>query len=198
MESYQININKFPLSIYCDGIKLPMDKIYEDSKKYQNNLDKFQINKVSYKIEFSKIDSYEYKMIIYQDDDILFSEDLLLEPILLKFQGLDINVDRIYIYSREQIRGIIYYFSKDYRLYDDNNNNLENDNNYKTLKFITVTKKNYFEYDNKIYLDYKDKANAFFKENINNINADIIKINPILLSFNFYKIFKKNFSRRNI
>ena len=191
MEFEQININKIPFSIYCDGIKLPMDKIYEDSGKYQNNLNDFKINKVSYKIEFSKIDSYEHNMTIYQKDALLFSENLLLKPKLLKFEGLDINVDNIYIYSRDQIRGIIYYFSRDYRLLDNNNNNLENDDNYKTLEFITLTKKNYFEYDTKIYLDYKDKANTFFQENKNIINDDIIKINPILLSFNFYSIFKK-------
>jgi len=191
MEFEQININKIPFSIYCDGIKLPMDKIYEDSGKYQNNLNDFKINKVSYKIEFSKIDSYEHNMTIYQKDALLFSENLLLKPKLLKFEGLDINVDNIYIYSRDQIRGIIYYFSRDYRLLDNNNNNLENDDNYQTLEFITLTKKNYFEYDTKIYLDYKDKANTFFQENKNIINDDIIKINPILLSFNFYSIFKK-------
>ena len=194
METQKSNFNEFPFFVFLGDIKLPMKKIYEDSEKYQKDLSGYIIEKQSYDIRFTKKDEYEYNMKIYKKNNskLIFCEYLLLNPILLKFEeGLDFSFDNLYIYMKNQIDSLFYFYGEKYRFIDDKNNYLENSANYKNLKSINIVKKFNFEFNDNVYIELKNKANAFLEQNETNKKNDIIEIDPILLSFNFKTIFPK-------
>ena len=192
METQKNDFNEYAFFIFSGDLKLPMRKIYDDSEKYQKDLSQYIIEKQKYDIQFTKIDEYECKIKIYKNSKLIFSTNVLLNPILLKFEeGLDFSFDDLYIYTKEQLDYLIYYYKENYRFIDDKNNYLENSNDYKDIISINFVKKNNFEFTDNIYIEFKNKANAFLDQKEANEKNDIIEIDPIILSFNFKAIFPK-------
>ena len=191
METQKSDFNEYAFFVFSGDLMLPMRKIYDDSEKYQKDLPEYIIEKQKYDIKFTKIDKYECKIKIYKNNNskLIFWTNILLNPILLKFEeSLDFSSDDLYIYTKEQLDYLIYYYKENYRFIDDKNNYLENSNDYKNIKSINLVKKNNFEFTDNIYIEFKNKANAFLDQKETNTKNDIIEIDPILLSFIFPKI----------
>ena len=102
METQKNDFNEYAFFIFSGDLKLPMRKIYDYSEKYQKDLSQYIIEKQKYDIQFTKIDECECKIKIYKNSKLIFSTNVLLNPILLKFEeGLDFSFDDLYIYIRK-------------------------------------------------------------------------------------------------
>lgn len=177
-----------PFSLYNGNIKLPMEEIYSKSKGYTSNLSGFDIGKQKFDIIFEIIDENECKMKLYIGNEYKFIYKLLYKPITLDIKDLDLSIKNIVIYSELQMQMIIYRYKFKYNFVDSNNQILNENKEYKTIKSVRIIIKKIYDIDSQIFKDTIVDYN-----NLPELQTSkVIKINPLLLSYNFFHIFPDN------
>jgi len=184
----ETNLLRQPFLLYIEDTILPMESIFSQSNNYAEDLDDFEINKKKYEIKFNKVNEYECEMSLYINKDFEFSCTLLYQPIKLNLKDLNLSIKEINLYSEKQLKQIISTFDLKYLFFDNNDNTLDPSKNYKSLKEVIIMRKKIYDVDNKIFLDMIEKYFEFLDIDK---SQKIIEINPLLLSFNFYDIFKE-------
>ena len=188
-EITNISLLEAPFTLYFGYNKLPIGHIYDNSKKFQNDLKYYKIGNKSYSINFIKINEYECEMSIYLNNSFEYSINLFFIPLKLNLEDLNLNTKNILLYSPIQIKQLIHYYSSDYIFLEQDKNNIDENVDYKSLKAIIINKKEEFELENENILKTRKKAIEFFKTIHSNYQNEIIDIYSLLLSFNFYNIF---------
>ena len=191
-EIIEKDLSKFPFTLYFGNTELPMKDIKEKSNNYIKDLENYKIGYYIYSLKFLKKDEYECEMSIYLKNSFEFSINLLFAPSTLCLNELNLSPKNISLYSIIQIKRMIYYYKYKYIFTDQNNNKLDEGMDFKSLKNITIKKKDEFDLNNIIYLNTRKKAEAFFTGIESNIQKEILDIDPLLLSFNFFKIFSEH------
>ena len=180
-----------PFTLYFGGYKLLMEDIYKKSNKFQNNLEGYTIGNNFFSVKFSNKNEYECEMSIYHGDSFEYSCDLLYEPLTLNLRELNLSLKEILLYSVIQIKKLIHYYNSDYIFLDKDKNILKENSDYKYLKIIYIKKKEEYSLNDKKFLDTREKASNFFKNFETITKNEIIDIDPLLLSFNFFNIFSE-------
>ena len=187
-------LNKLPFSFFFGDINLPMDTIFTASEKYANNLKDFKILNRLYDIEFKKGNDYECEMSLFYKNKFEFSSTLLLNPLKVDFDDLNLTKKTIFLYSVSQVEQLISLYNSGYKFFDSENNQLSKDKeSYKFLNSITIIKKKEFDLESKNnFVNSIKDLNDLLKIINSNAQFDNIEINPILLSFNFEQLFYTN------
>ena len=193
-------LNKLPFSFFFGDINLPMDTIFTASEKYANNLKDFKILNRLYDIEFKKGNDYECEMSLFYKNKFEFSSTLLLNPLKVDFDDLNLTKKTIFLYSVSQVEQLISLYNSGYKFFDSENNQLSKDKeSYKFLNSITIIKKKEFDLESKNnFVNSIKDLNDLLKIINSNTKFDNIEINPILLSFNFEELFYNKFEKWKI
>ena len=136
-------------------------------------MNEFEIEKEKYSIKFQSKSIYTCEMLIYQNKDSKYKYDLLLKPIEIILEDLNLFAISILFFSEFQIKSMISNYNKNYEFIDSDNQALNENKSIQDLKSITIIGKKSYNID-------------INEENI------IKEIDPHLLSFNFYEIFSDN------
>ena len=180
---------KTPFTLYFGLNKLPIEDIYDKSKKFKDSLKDYKIGNKSFLLEFSKINEHECEMSINFNNSFEYSCNLLFEPLKLNLEELNLSTKDILLYSPNQIKQLIHFYNSDYIFLDQDKNNIDENTDYKSLKKITINKIEEFGLNNNNFIEAKKKAIDFFENIASNKQKNTIDIYPFLLSFNFYEIF---------
>ena len=106
----------------------------------------------------------------------------------MNLKDLNLSIKEINLYSEKQLKQIISTYDLKYLFFDNNESTLDPSKSYKSLKEVTIIRKKIYDVENKIFLDIIEKYFEFLDIDK---SQKIIEINPLLISFNFYNIFKE-------
>ena len=182
-----------PFTLYNGDIIIPIEKIYSESKAYTIDLSNFDIGKQMFNIKFERIDTYECKMKLYIANEYKYLFVLLYKPITLNIEDLNLSIKNIILYSKLQMQQVVFRYKFRYNFIDSYNQILDENKDYKAIKSVRIIIKKLYNIDNQIFQDTIVDYN-----NLPEVEtSDIIRINPLLLSYNFYHIFPDNIGNEN-
>ena len=144
------NLYQIPFLLYLGKIKLPMYKIYKSSNGFKDDLNEFEIEKEKYSIKFQSKSIYTCEMLIYQNKDFKYKYDLLLKPIEIILEDLNLFAISILFFSEFQIKSMISNYNKNYEFIDSDNQALNENKSIQDLKSITIIGKKSYNIENKL------------------------------------------------
>ena len=152
-----------------------LDTIYQKSESFTKGINSFKIYNNTYDITFEEIDNSF--AITFKEKNTSYTNSLIIlkEPIKIELENEDKTIN---IYIEDAIVFIEYNLSENYELSKELNN-------YK----IKAKKYSIKEAIKNLYIENKENYDY---ETIINKKEELISISPLILTPNFYKIFKKN------
>ena len=175
---------RHPFTIYSPKVNLTQDelyKIYKESNYLSQNLEKYMISNIEYKITFEGEDN-DKTIKFYQKDNLVECQyDFLNKPYIIKFENInEFNQKSIYIFQKEGYTILNRYIEDNKNIYE-----ISNEENNKIL----LIKKKTLKISEEILKASEEKNNKL--NELEEFKEKTLKINLKYLSSNFDTIFSK-------
>ena len=153
--------------------------IYEQSKSFSTSIEEYSINKDKFKIIFSEDEQNTVNIKLIKDDKCCFCINQILKiPYKISLNPLlEIKMEDIYIFTMNDYSTLILFLKKNKEKYTYTEDE---------EKKILVISKYFFTIPDYIFKAIKKRSTIL--EELKKFNPGIIKINPYILSSNFYHI----------
>ena len=175
---------RHPFTIYSPKVNLTQDelyKIYKESNYLSQNLEKYMISNIEYKITFEGEDN-DKTIKFYQKDNLVECQyDFLNKPYIIKFENInEFNQKSIYIFQKEGYTILNRYIEDNKNIYE-----ISNEENNKIL----LIKKKTLKISEEILKASEEKNNKL--NELEEFKEKTLKINLKYLSSNYDTIFSK-------